>query len=427
MWWSAASDSKRTLTKRADPVPPDRPKRILVAATGGVAAIKTPTLLRRLHEAGYHVRVAATQDAYRFASKLSLAVAAGSEPLDYDLWFRPDGEARHLSWAHWADAVVVAPASADALAAAALGRADDIVAALLLAAPAPVLFAPAMNEAMWRHPAVQRNVQRLREDGHRFVGPVEGAMAARHEDPGVGRMAEPEEIVEAVTGLFAPADFSGRHVLVSAGPTREYLDPVRFLSNPSSGKMGFAVAAAARDRGARVTVVAGPTTAMPPAGVDVVHVMSAQEMLAALDANFDACELLVMAAAVADWRPRERADQKQPKSGSAQTLELVRTPDILQSLAPRKGDRVLVGFAMETDQGVERAREKATKKNLDFICLNYPTRPDTGFGGDMNELTIVTPGGSTEVLGPATKRTLADDILDRAHPLLPSEGEPRSD
>ena len=391
----------------------ERPRRILVAVTGGVAAIKAPSLLRRFREADCDVRVAATEDAWAFVTPLSLAVAAGGEPFDRSAWFRADGDARHLSWARWADAVVVAPATADAIAAAAQGRADDVVGALLLASRGPVWFAPAMNDAMWNHPAVQRNVTRIHEDGLHTIGPAFGALAAVGEGEGEGRMSEPEDIVAAVLAGLRPRDLAGRRILVSAGPTREYLDPVRFLSNPSSGKMGFAVAAAARDRGADVTVVAGPTTATPPAGVRLVRVESAQEMLVGLEDAWDGADALVMAAAVADWRPRARAEQKQPKQGDAQTLELVRTPDILETLVQRKGERVLVGFAMETDRGVDRARDKARKKNLDFICLNYPTRPDTGFGGDRNEITIVTQDGSAETLGPALKRELADEILDR--------------
>lgn len=395
-------------------MPTDRPRRVLVAVTGGVAAIKAPALLRRLIEASFEVRAAATEDAYRFVTPLSLAVASGSETLDRASWFRPDGDAKHITWARWADAVVVAPATADALAAAAAGRADDVVSATLLAFRGPVLFAPAMNEAMWHHPAVVRNVERLRADRCAFVGPATGALAARGEGEGVGRMVEPEEIVDAVRGLFRPDDYAGKRVLVSAGPTREYLDPVRFLSNPSSGKMGFAVAAAARDRGAHVTLVSGPTQVVPPAGVRVVAVESASDMLVALEREWEDADLLVMAAAVADWKPRERAVEKVPKEGAVQRLELVRTEDILETLAPRKRGRVAIGFAMETDRGVERAQEKAVRKNLDFICLNYPTRPGSGFGGDRNEITLVSREGAIETLGPESKRVLADAILDRA-------------
>ena len=392
----------------------DRPKRVLVAVTGGVAAIKAPSLLRRLAEAGMEVRVAATEDALRFVTPLSLSVAAGGEVLDQAAWFRADGDARHISWARWADAVVVAPATADAIGSAATGRAEDVVSALLLAFDGRALFAPAMNASMWAHPAVVRNVASLRADGHRLVGPATGTLAARGEGEGVGRMSEPEEIVEALLAGFRVRDLVGRHVLVSAGPTREYLDPVRFLSNPSSGKMGFAVAAAARDRGARVTLVAGPTGVAPPVGVDLRRVESAEEMQAALQAAWADSDLLVMAAAVADWRAAERAAQKVPKAGETQRLELVRTPDILATLGRDKGRRVVVGFAMETDQGVARAQEKARRKQVDFICLNYPTREGTGFGGDANEITIVTQDGDSERLGPAPKRDLADAILDRA-------------
>ncbi len=302
--------------------------RLVVAAGGGVAALKTPSLLRRLREAGFEVRAAATDDAYHFVPRMALAAAAGGEVLDRDLWFRPDGEARHLSWASWADGLVVAPATADLLASIALGRADDVVSALALGGP-PVLFAPAMNSAMWKHAAVQRNVERLRADGHAFVGPATGSLGTVHEAPGVGRMSEPEAIVDAVARWMGPGDMAGLRVLVSAGPTREYADPVRFLSNPSSGKMGYAVAAAALARGADVDLVSGPSTETPPEGADLVRVTTAEEMLAALEAAYDRCDVLVMTAAVADWRPAEVATEKQPKGGDARSLELVRTPDIL--------------------------------------------------------------------------------------------------
>lgn len=393
---------------------------MLVAATGGVAAEKTPALLRRLREAGFAVRAAATDDAYRFVTPLALAVAAGGEVFDRDAWFRADGEARHLSWARWAELLLVAPASADALASAALGRADDVVSALLLAGARPALFAPAMNTAMWEAPALRRNVERLRADGHGFVGPASGPLAALGEGSGVGRMSEPEEIVVRVQRALAPQDYRGRRVLVSAGPTREYLDPVRFLSNPSSGRMGFAVAEAALARGAEVTLVAGPTEAPAPPGARLQRVTSAEEMRAAIDAEFDSCDLLVMTAAVADWRPAETAAEKTPKQGDATTLKLVRTADILEGVAARKRHQVTVGFAMETDRGVERALEKARRKRLDFICLNYPTREHSAFGGDHNEVTVVDAAGRAEALPRMPKRALADRILDRALPRLAS-------
>ncbi len=386
---------------------------LVVAASGGVAALKTPSLLRRLREAGHEVRVAATDNAYHFVTPLSLAVAAGGPVFDRAAWFSPDGAARHIDLARWADALVVAPATADALASAATGRADDVVSALVLAGVVKVVWVPAMNSAMWEHPAVVRNVETLRGFGHSFIGPAVGPLAAKGEGAGVGRMLEPEEVVEALESLFKPQDLSNERVLVSAGPTREYLDPVRFISNPSSGKMGYAVAAAARDRGARVILVSGPTALPTPAGVTFERVEGAAEMLDALSKYVDAATVLVMTAAVADWRAGEPAREKQAKMGERQTLELVRTPDILETLASRKGSSIFVGFAMETHRGVERAADKAKRKNLDFIVLNYPTREGTAFGGDSNEVTLVRPDGDAEPLPLMSKRALAEVILDR--------------
>jgi phosphopantothenoylcysteine decarboxylase/phosphopantothenate--cysteine ligase len=393
----------------------------VVAATGGVAALKTPSLLRRLSEAGYAVRACATDDAYRFVTELSLAVAAGGPVFDRASWFAADGDARHISWARWADALLVAPATADALASAAGGRGDDVVSALVLAGVPRVVWAPAMNSAMWRNPAVVANVATLRDYGHALIGPDEGPLAARGEGAGVGRMTEPEAIVEALGSLLAPRrDLVGRRVLVSAGPTREYLDPVRFLSNPSSGKMGYAVAAAAADRGADVTLVSGPSVLPTPAGVELVRVESAEQMLKALEGPFGASDLVVMTAAVADWRPRQVATEKVPKLGEATTIDLVRTPDIVSTLSAGRGAQVMIGFAMETDQGVERAADKARRKGLDLICLNYPTRAGTSFGGDDNEVTLVRPDGAAEPLPRMSKRALAERILDEALPLLPT-------
>ena len=387
--------------------------KLIVAASGGVAALKTPSLLRRLREAGFEVRAAATDDAYHFVTPLSLAVAAGGPVFNRAAWFAPDGGALHIDLARWADALVIAPATADALASAATGRADDVVSALVLAGAPRVVWVPAMNSAMWEHPAVVRNVETLRGFGHSFIGPAVGPLAAKGEGSGVGRMVEPEAVVAELDALFKPRDLSNEHVLVSAGPTREYLDPVRFISNPSSGKMGYAVAEAARDRGARVTLVSGPTALATPAGVTFERVESAEEMLAALSKHLEAASVLVMTAAVADWRAGEPAREKQAKMGERQTLDLVRTPDILETFASRKGARVFVGFAMETHQGAERAVSKAKRKNLDFVLLNYPTREATAFGGDSNEVTLVRPDGDAEELPLMSKRALADLILDR--------------
>ena len=395
----------------------------MVAATGGAAAVKTPFVLRRLREAGFEVRAAATEDAYKFVTPLSLSLAAGGPVLDRELWFEASGRALHLEWAEWADLLLVAPATADAMASAAQGRGDDVVSALVLAGVTRVAWAPAMNGLMWEAPAVQRNVEQLRTDGHYVLGPAEGAMAAFGESGGPGRMLEAEELVERAGVLCAAGDLEGRSVLVSAGPTREYLDPVRYISNPSSGRMGYAVAEAAASRGAKVTLVSGPSSLRPPRSVEVVEVVTAQEMLEALSASFDSADALVMTAAVADWRPAAPAGQKVPKSGARQVLELVRTPDILEALAPRRQRRVMVGFAMETEEGVARAAEKARRKGLDFICLNYPNRAGSAFGGEENEVTVVEADGSSEPMPRMSKLQLAHVILDRVVGLFDREVE----
>ena len=386
---------------------------LIVAASGGVAALKTPSLLRRLREAGHEVCVAATDDALHFVTKLSLAIAAGGEVFDREAWFAPDGQARHITWARWADALLVAPATADALASAATGRGDDVISGLILAGVPQVIWAPAMNTEMWRYPAVERNVETLKRFGHHFIGPAEGTLAAKGEGRGVGRMVEPEEITAQLGYLFK-RDLTGHYVLVSAGPTREYLDPVRFISNPSSGRMGYALAEAAAQRGAQVTLVSGPTALSVPHGVERLEVESAEEMLAALSAHFDDTSILIMSAAVADWRSANIATEKQPKLGEEQTLTLQRTPDILETLSARKDQQIMIGFAMETHQGVARAADKAARKKLDFICLNYPTREGTAFGGDTNQVTVVSADAQAEELPLMSKRALADLILERA-------------
>ncbi len=392
--------------------------RVIVAASGGVAAIKTPALLRRLLEAGHEVRAAATEGAYRFVTKFSLAVAAGGPVFDREAWFAADGQARHIEWARWADVLLVAPATAEALANAAAGRAHDVISALILAGVPEVVWAPAMNTRMWQHPVVRRNVETLKGFGHHFLGPAEGKLAARGEGAGVGRMLEPEELAARLEVSLKAQDFSGQKVLISAGPTREYLDPVRFISNPSSGKMGYAVAEAARDRGAKVTLVSGPTALQAPWGVQFQRVESTEEMLAALQGHFGETTLLVMTAAVADWRAEHAASEKQAKLTGRQSVELVRTPEILEHLAKQKSkqktQQVMVGFAMETHQGVARAADKARRKGLDFICLNYPAKTESAFGGDDNRVTLVTPDGTVEELPLMSKRRLADILLDRA-------------
>ncbi|MCS6868579.1 MAG: bifunctional phosphopantothenoylcysteine decarboxylase/phosphopantothenate--cysteine ligase CoaBC [Thermus sp.] len=386
--------------------------RVLVAATGGVAAIKVPHLLRLLRAAGHEVRVLATPRALEFVTPLSLAVAAGGEVATEEAWFRPDGRALHIELARFADVVLVAPATADALAKAALGLADDLLSATLLAGAKRVAWAPAMNQAMWLAPQTQAHVERLKALGHAVFGPAYGPLAAVGEGEGWGRMLEPEELVERLHAFLTPKDLQGLRLLVSAGPTREYLDPVRFLSNPSSGRMGYAVAEAARDRGAEVVLVAGPTCLPDPWGVEVVRVESALEMRDRLRERYPWAQGVVMAAAVADYRPAEVLAEKEPKVEAERTLRLVPNPDILKELGQEKGDKVLVGFAMETGEGLERAKGKLWRKNLDLIVLNWVNREGVGFGSPENEVVLLLKDGRILELPRMSKRQVADRILD---------------
>lgn len=399
---------------------PGRP-RVLVIVGGSVAAVKAPAVLRRLRERGADVQVIATRAALAFITELSLATAAGTAAATDATWFAAGPDAQHLTLAR-ADATVVVGATADLLAGAAGGHANDLALATLLSVRSPVLWVPAMNERMWTHPAVQANAARVRKWGHTFLGPETGPFGTRHEGSGVGRMSEPDDIADAVMALLEPAraqDLKGVRVVVSAGPTREYLDPVRFISNPSSGKMGFAVAEDARDRGAAVTLVTGPVTLPDPPGVQVVRIESALDLRDAVVTAAKDAQIVVMTAAVADYRAAAAATEKQAKVAGDVTIHLTPNPDILAELGREKGDRVLVGFAMETHAGVERAAGKAARKNADFILLNYPTQAGTAFGGDDNEVTLVRADGSHEAWPRTSKREVARRLLDEAARLLP--------
>ncbi|GHF90575.1 bifunctional phosphopantothenoylcysteine decarboxylase/phosphopantothenate--cysteine ligase CoaBC [Deinococcus ficus] len=393
---------------------------MLVIVGGSVAAVKAPAVLRRLRERGADVQVIATRAALAFITELSLATAAGTAAATDATWFAAGPDAQHLTLAR-ADATVVVGATAELLAGAAGGHANDLALATLLSVRSPVLWVPAMNERMWTHPAVQANAARVRAWGHTFLGPETGPFGTRHEGSGVGRMSEPDDIADAVMTLLGPArdqDLKGVRVVVSAGPTREYLDPVRFISNPSSGKMGFAVAEDARDRGAAVTLVTGPVTLPDPPGVQVVRIESALDLRDAVVTAARDAQIVVMTAAVADYRAAAAATEKQAKVAGDVTIHLTPNPDILAELGREKGDRVLVGFAMETHAGVERAAGKAARKNADFILLNYPTQAGTAFGGDDNEVTLVRADGSHEAWPRTSKREVARRLLDEAARLL---------
>lgn len=415
-------------------------RRILLCVGGGIAAYKACELVRLLVKAGADVRCALTPAARRFVAPLSFQALSG-RPVATDLWDSKELAAGHIALADWAELAVVAPATADLLARARLGLADDVVTTTLVAVPATrTLFAPAMNERMWASPAVQEHLALLRARGARTVGPARGEMAERTH-AGEGRLSEPPEIAAAAEEALAalppfaapphlaegPArprawDLEDVPVLVTAGPTRERLDPVRFLSNPSTGRMGFAIAEAARDRGARVTLVAGPTEVAPPEGVEVVRVESALELQAAVEARAAAARVVVMAAAVSDQRPAEVLPQKAKKPEGEELLRLVRTPDVLLGLGRRfDGDParpLLVGFAAETERLEEHAREKLARKRLDLIVANDVSAEGAGFASAQNRVLVLGRDGARDELA-GSKLEVAHALWDRIRARLP--------
>jgi phosphopantothenoylcysteine decarboxylase/phosphopantothenate--cysteine ligase len=360
-------------------------KRILLVVTGGIAAYKSALLVRLLTCAGASVRVVMSRAAAEFVTPLTFETLSGN-PVHTDLFARRGRPSvQHVELSEWADRVVVAPATADILAKAALGVADDMASTVLLAARAPVLFAPAMNDEMWKAPAVGRNIERLRADGRIVLRAASGLLACGAVGP--GRMLEPEEIVCRIEESFAPGDLAGATVLVTAGRTEEAIDPVRYLTNRSSGRMGFAVAREARARGARVVLVHGAVDGPGPAADETVRVTDAAGMKRAVAKAFGACDVCVMAAAVSDFTPARPLDSKIKRGASGLSLDLRPTEDILRSLSKRKGRRIVVGFALETENGEANARRKARAKGCDYMVLNEPG-PDTGFAAPTNRIVV---------------------------------------
>jgi phosphopantothenoylcysteine decarboxylase / phosphopantothenate---cysteine ligase len=386
---------------------------VLLGVSGGIAAYKAALVARLLKSAGAEVTVVLTEAATRFIGADTFSALTG-EPAYTSLWERP-GEVLHVRLAREADVAVVVPATANVLAKLANGHADDLLTATLLEATCPLVIAPAMHSGMWEHPATRANVATLLDRGVRSVGPVTGPLA--HGDEGIGRLAEPEDIVSAIRGALAPQDLVGRRLLITSGPTHEPIDPVRFVGNRSSGKMGAALAAEALGRGAAVTVVLGPGATVPP-GVEVVPVQTAEEMREAVLARFDDADALVMAAAVADFRPKAIADVKLKKDSGVPELLLEPTPDILAELGERRGDQVLVGFAAETEDLERAGRSKLASKRLDLVVVNLVGRAGTGFGADTNEAMLLAADGDDVPLTTWTKRELAAAVIDRVATLL---------
>jgi len=385
-------------------------KNVVLGVTGGIACYKACEVVRLLVGAGASVRVVMTRGAQHFVTPLTLQALSG-HPVGTDVFScSEEAEIGHIRLADGADVVVVAPATADVMAKMAHGIADDLLTTVLLATRAPVIVAPAMNVNMWAHPATRANAAVLDGRGVTLVGPDSGDLACGWH--GEGRMATPAAIVEAAARALGTADLSGEHVLVSAGPTREAIDPVRFLSNRSTGRMGYAVARAALGRGARVTLVSGPTDLVPPEGASVVRVGSAAEMSAALVRAYTDATVLVMAAAVADYRPESVAANKLKKGAGGRTLRLVRTEDIVTRLARRKGHRLIVGFAAETQNVADEARRKLTDKGLDLIVSNDVTAPGAGFEVDTNMVQLLDRSERVVALPLMSKDSVAERILD---------------
>ncbi|MGD9016147.1 MAG: bifunctional phosphopantothenoylcysteine decarboxylase/phosphopantothenate--cysteine ligase CoaBC [Desulfobacterales bacterium] len=386
-------------------------KRLVLGVSGGIAAYKSVELLRLLMKEGARVRVAMTDNAKWFVGSGTYQALSGL-PVLTSVFEEGDASIRHIDWAQEADVVVIAPATANFLGKLANGIADDALTTFMLAVTSPVVICPAMNTHMYAHPAVQENRRRLKSMGFFIMEPEDGELACGTVGP--GRLPNPERILEYIAGVLTPADMEGIRLLVTAGPTQEYLDPVRFLSNPSSGKMGFAVATAAARRGADVRLVTGPVALPDPPGVFVERVVSAREMADRVMALVPDAHIVVKAAAVSDYSPIRAAGHKMKKDGDAQTLDLVRTVDILEEIGKIKENRVLVGFAAETRTLRENALAKLKAKNLDFIVGNLIGPADSGFNCNTNTVTLYYPDNREEALPTLDKLDVAHHILDRA-------------
>ena len=389
----------------------DQARRILLGVTGSIAAFKAAQIVRQLREEGCEVRCILTRAAQAFVTPLSLEVLSGSPVYREEyLEARGSGEELHLVAASWADCLCVAPATAHTLGRLALGLADDFLTTTALTINGPLVLAPAMHSEMWSKAVVRANIATLAERGAKMVGPVRGPLASG--EIGLGRMAEPEEIVAAILDATGVQTLAGRRVLISAGPTREAIDPVRYLSNRSSGKMGFALAAAAAERGAETILVAGPVALTTPPGVERVDVVSACEMRDAVYDQAPQADVVIMAAAVSDFRPRHPKSQKIKKHGGLDAVELEPNPDILAGLREVTPAALIVGFAAETRELEQAARDKLIAKNADLLVANDVSRPDIGFGSDYNEAIVLFRDRSNRQLARQSKRRLAASLIE---------------
>jgi phosphopantothenoylcysteine decarboxylase/phosphopantothenate--cysteine ligase len=399
-------------------------RRVVLGVSGSIAAFKAAELARLLITEGATVRAALTDGAKRFITPLTFQTLTG-QPVYDEMFDQPRAWVmEHITWARWAEAIVVAPATAQMLAKLANGMADDPVSSLCLARTSnvPLLIAPSMNTQMWQAPATRRNVAQLRADGAVIIEPGSGELACGEVGP--GRLSESAVILDALALVLGPRrELAGKKILVNAGPTREPLDAVRVLTNPSTGKMGFALAAAAAQRGAQATLVSGPTLLSTPAGVDRIDVVTAEEMWHEMEARWTGADAVIFAAAVSDFRPAERAEGKIKKGEASRSVSLEPTVDIAAEIGRLARERsegrpFLVGFAAESEGAVESGRAKQSAKGLDLVVANEIGRPNTGFAADTDLATLIGPGGQDEPLGLMTKTALAERILDRVSEAL---------
>lgn len=391
-------------------------KRVLVCVTAGIAAYKAVEVVRLLQKEGADVWVAMTRGAKEFVGEMTFATISG-HPVLSDL-FEEGREASigHIEMAEKADVVVVAPATANIIGKLAHGIADDAVTTTMLAVTAPKLICPAMNTHMYENRAVQRNLDILEGDGYHLVEPGVGEMACGTTGP--GRLTEPSTIVDRVKAVLMPKDLAGKRFLISAGPTREAIDPVRYISNRSSGKMGYEIARAAEYRGAQVTLVSGPVSLAVPVGVECISVTSVDEMAEAIFSRLEESDAVIKVAAVADYRPKVRSEQKIKKKSDEMSIEFAKNIDILKELGGRKSDQILIGFAAETQDLSENAQKKIVAKNLDMIVGNLVGDPCSGFGTDTNIVTFFHPDGRKEPLESMGKDAVAHELLDRVAGLI---------
>lgn len=386
-------------------------KNIVLGVCGGIAAYKSVELLRLLRKQEANVRVIMTENAEEFVGPLTFEALSG-EPVCSNL-FEKNGDAsiKHIDWAKASDAVIIAPATANIIGKLACGIADDALSTFMLAVTCPVGVCPSMNTHMWENRAVQRNLKTLRDDGYFVIEPGAGELACGTTGP--GRLPEPEDIVDRLLKMLTLKDMVGKKVLVTAGPTWESIDPVRYITNPSSGKMGYAIARAAEHRGGDVTLISGPANILDPLNVNMVKITNAEEMAQAVFQHGENCHVIIKAAAVSDYRPKENEKHKMKKDNAKMTIDLSKTQDILKELGKRKENQILVGFAAETRDLEENAEKKLREKNLDMIVGNLVGDPSSGFGTDTNKVTLFFKDGKKESIPQMEKDEVAHLLLDR--------------